>query len=165
MKLNWRTLGVAIAGVGAIILMTAVLVVSQGSGGQGPGRMGPPRGGFGGGPWGPRDGLGPLARDLNLTDQQKAQIKAIHESFAASTKDLHEQLRALHESEPNPLTAAFDEATVRSAAEAQAKINVELQVAHARMMSQIGAVLTNEQKAQLAARPHFPQGPPPPPER
>jgi Spy/CpxP family protein refolding chaperone len=163
MKLNWKTLGAAIAGVGVIILMTAMLVVSQGPAGQGPGRGGPPRGGFPGGPGGPRDGLGPLGRDLNLTDEQKAQIKAIHESFEASTKDLHEQLRALHESEPNPFTTAFDEVTVRAAAEARARIDVELQVAHAKMMSQIGAVLTSEQKAQVAARrPPFPPGPPPP---
>ena len=60
---------------------------------------------------------------------------------------------------------AFDEAAVRSAAEARAKIQVELEVSHAKMMSQIFSVLTPEQKAQLAAK-HDQmrrQGPPPPP--
>jgi Spy/CpxP family protein refolding chaperone len=105
--------------------------------------------------------LGFLERDLNLTDEQKTQIKSINESFEASTKDLRDQLRAQHEKQANPFSTAFDEAAVRSAAEARAKIEVELQVARARMMSQIGALLTAEQKAQIAARhSRGPQGPP-----
>ena len=46
--------------------------------------------------------------------------------------------------------AAFDEAAVRKAAQARAGIEVELEVAHARAMSQIFSVLTAEQKAKLA---------------
>ena len=108
--------------------------------------------------------MGPLARDLNLTDAQKTQIKAITDSFRESDKALHDQLRTLHQSEPDPMTGAFDEAAVRAAAEARAKIQIELEVSHAKMMSQIAAILTAEQKAQLAAkRQQFErQGPPPP---
>jgi Spy/CpxP family protein refolding chaperone len=73
-------------------------------------------------------------------------------------------MRALHESDADPLNAAFDEAAVRTAAEARAKIDVELSVAHAKMMSQIGAVLTTEQKAQLAAKRLQRRPPPPPPD-
>lgn len=164
MKLNWRTLGIAVASVGAIILLAAVVVFSQAQTGQGPERGGRGRGGFAGGPGGAPDGLGPIARELNLTDDQKAQIKKINDGFAASTKELHDQLRSLHESQPNPFTTPFDEATVRSAAEARAKIEVELEVARAKMMSEIGAILTTEQKAQIAAhRPPFRHGPPPSP--
>ena len=138
--------------------MATVLVFSQGVG-QGP-DGGQRRGGFQGGPGGPwGGGLGPLGRDLNLTDDQKAQIKNIEQSFQASTKELRDQLRTLHQSEQNPLTSAFDEATVRASAEAQAKVEVELQVARAKMMSQIGALLTADQKAQIAA--HHRPGPPP----
>jgi Spy/CpxP family protein refolding chaperone len=97
-----------------------------------------------------------------LTDEQKTQIKTITDSFAESTKSLHEQMRALHEKEGDPFSEAFNEATVRAAAEARAKIDIELQVAHAKMMSQIGAVLTAEQKTQLVAR-HRDRRPPPPP--
>jgi Spy/CpxP family protein refolding chaperone len=138
-------------------------VVSQGlQGRQGSG--GPPPDGFRGRP-GPRNGLGPIARELNLTDEQKAQIKKIEDSFAANNKELHEQMRSLHESEIDPLTTTtFDEASVRAAAEARAKIDVELQVSRARMMSQIAAVLTADQRAQLAAR-HALLGPPPPPDK
>jgi Spy/CpxP family protein refolding chaperone len=147
MKLNWKKLSGIIAIAGALMLMAAMVAFSQGP--QGP----PHGGGFRGGPGGPGDGLGPLGRDLNLTDDQKAQIKKIQDGFAESTKALHEQLRTLHESEPDPLSGgAFDEAAVRAAAEARAKVQVELEVAHARMMSQVFGVLTTEQKTRLAAK-------------
>ena len=157
MKLNWKKFSVATV-AGALVLTAAALAFSQGP-------QGPPRGGGGRGGPGPRDGLGPIARDLNLTDDQKAAIKKISESFAESTKALHDQLRTLHEGEPDPMSGNFDEAAVRAAAEARAKIQVELEVSRAKMMSQIAGVLTAEQKAQLAAkRQQFErQGPPPPP--
>ena len=158
MKMNKKlTAGLVVAG--ALLLFVAVAGFSHGVRHQGP----PRDGGFHGGP-GPRDGLGPLARDLNLTDAQKTQIKAITDSFRESDKALHDQLRTLHQSEPDPMTGAFDEAAVRAAAEARAKIQIELEVSHAKMMSQIAAILTTEQKAQLAAkRQQFErQGPPPP---
>ena len=157
MRLNWKKLTIAsIAGL--VVLAAATFALSQGP-------QGPPRGGgFRGGP-GPRDGLGPIARDLNLTDDQKAAIKKITESFRESDKALFDQLRALHQNEPDPTSGTFDEAAVRAAAEARAKVQIELEVSHAKMMSQIAAVLTAEQKAQLAARrQQFEQlGPPPPP--
>lgn len=154
MKPNWTKLGVLGGVSGALLLAIAAVVFSQG-------QQGPPRGG----PW--HDGLGPLARDLNLTDDQKAQIKKISESFRESDKPLHEQLRTLHESEPDPMSGTFDENAVRAAAEARAKIQIELEVSHAKMMSQIANVLTADQKSQLAAkRSQFQrQGPPPPPDR
>ncbi|PYS57798.1 MAG: hypothetical protein DMF76_21230 [Acidobacteria bacterium] len=157
MKPNWKKFSLTIV-AGALFLAGGAMAFSQDP-------QGPPRGGgFGGGP-GPRDGLGPLGRDLNLTDDQKAQIQKITDSFRESDKALHDQLRTLHENEADPLSGAFNEANVRSAAEARAKIQVELEVSHAKMLSQIAGVLTTEQKAQLAAkRQQFErQGPPPPP--
>lgn len=142
MKLNWRKMSVVAAISAALLLTTAIVVFSQGP-------QGPPRGG---GFHGPHDGLGPFGRELNLTDDQKVAIKKIMDSFEASTKALHEQLRTLHESQPDPMSGTFDEAAVRAAAEARAKIQVELEVTHAKIMSQIAGVLTAEQKAQLAAK-------------
>lgn len=159
MKLTWKKLSIATI-AGALLLTAAAAVAFS----QGP-PQGPPRGdGFRGGP-GPRDGLGPIARDLNLTDDQKAQIKKINDSFAEGNKALFDQMRTLHQSEPDPGSGTFDEAAVRAAAEARARIQVEIEVSHARMMSQIAGVLTAEQKAQLAAkRQQFERhGPPPPP--
>jgi Spy/CpxP family protein refolding chaperone len=169
MRLNWKKAGGAAAILGALLLM-AVVGFSQHPGGQqGP----PPGGGFHGGPGGRgpggggRDGLlEHLSREVNLTDDQKAQIKKIGDSFEESTKGLREQMRTLHESQADPLAGgAFDEAAVRAAAQARANVQVEMEVAHARMMSQVLSVLTAEQKAQLAAkRQEFerrrPEGPP-----
>lgn len=143
MKLNWKRFSVVATIGAALLLTTAVVVFSQGP-------QGPPRGGgFGHGP-GRHEGFGPLA-GLDLSDAQKQQIKQIHESFAETTRQLHEQMRTLHESQPRP-GDTFDEAAVRAAAEARAKIQIELDVIHARVMSQVAAVLTPEQRAQLAER-------------
>ena len=118
--------------------------------------FGPAQGGPGGrGPGGPRGGgpLGPLERDLNLTDAQKAQVKQITDSFEESTKALREQLFKSGGGPFEGLTeGAFDEAAVRAAAQARASVHVELEVARARMMSQVYALLTAEQKAALAER-------------
>jgi len=161
-KINWKKLGIGVALAGAL-LITASVVFSHEH--QEP--QGPPRGGGFRGERGPGDGLGPLGRDLNLTDEQKAQIKKIQDGFRESDRTLMEQLRTLHQSESDPMSGNFDEAAVRAAAEARAKIQVELDVSRARMMSQMASVLTAEQKAQLAARrQQFQrQGPPPPPDR
>ena len=154
MRLSWKRMSGAALHAGALLLMLAIVGFSQGPGGPPPGPGGPHERGFRGGPGGPpRDGLGPIARDLNLTDEQKAQIKKINDNFAESTKSLREQMRTLHESQGDPLAGGtFDEAAVRAAAQARANVQVELEVAHARMMSQIFAVLTPEQKTQLAAK-------------
>jgi Spy/CpxP family protein refolding chaperone len=75
-------------------------------------------------------------------------------------------MRALAEGQGDFLSGQFNEAAVRSAAEARAKIQVEMEVSHARMMSQMLAVLTDAQRAQLAAHREQmrQQGPPPPPQ-
>ena len=165
MKLNWKKSAVG-AAIGAILLaMTAVVVFSQNSPPRSDGPQGPPPGGFGHrGPGGP-GAFGPLA-GLNLTDAQKEQIKSIHESFDESTKALRDQMRALHDQDTSdPLSGNFDEAAFRSAAEARARVQVEMEVQQAKMMSQIANILTAEQKAQLAERRAQMRrmGPPPPP--
>ena len=164
MKLNLKKSAIG-AAIGAILLaMTAVVVFSQNPPPRPDGPPGPPPGGFGHrGPGGPGE-FGPLA-GLNLTDAQKEQIKAIHESFDESTKALRDQMRALHDKDASdPLSGNFDEAAFRSAAEARAKIQVEMEVQQAKMMSQVANILTAEQKAQLAERHERMRrmGPPPP---
>ncbi len=71
---------------GVLLLVLATMAFSQGPGGPPPGR---------GGPWGggPRDGFIPFARDLNLTDDQKAQIKKLTDASRESTKALLTHLR------------------------------------------------------------------------
>src|SRR5206468_977525 len=79
---------------------------------QGPGRRGP------GAPFGPggfegRRGpgpFGPFGRDLNLTDDQKAQIQKIQQSFQQGDQALHEQMRTLVEGQGDRLSGQFNEA-------------------------------------------------------
>ena len=162
-----RIIGGAVA-FAAALMMTVAAFAQHGPGGPG-GHRGHGGPGRHGGHGGPGNMLGHLSQVLNLTDAQKAQIKQVEESFRESTKNLHEQLRA---NGGGPFDAVkdgtFDEAAVRAAAQARAGVHVELEVAHARMMSQVFAVLTTEQKAKLAElhkqmQERHKQVPPPPP--
>ena len=103
------------------------------------------RGGFGG---------GHFAEKLNLTDAQKAQMKQIAERYHASAKALRGQRRGV-DGRKGGFDAfnggTFNEAEVRAAAQARANARVEMEVQRARMMSEMYAVLTAEQKAQLTA--------------
>lgn len=87
---------------------------------------------------------------LNLTDAQREQIRQITERHQASTQALREQARGTR-GERGGFDGTFNESAVRSAAQARANAQVELEVAHARMMHEVYNVLTAEQKAQLAA--------------
>lgn len=155
----------ALAAVAGMALAAAAFPGQEGH--RGPGGPGGP-----GGPHGPHGGnlVEHLSRALNLTDAQQAQVKQIEDSLRESTKALHEQLAKSGDG-GGPFDGfkdGFDEASVRSAAQARAAVHVELEVAHARAMSQIYSILTAEQKAKLAEmRQQFQQrrpGPPPPPE-
>ncbi|HEV7904674.1 MAG TPA: Spy/CpxP family protein refolding chaperone [Pyrinomonadaceae bacterium] len=148
MKVTKTRLRIGAALVFVAALMMTVVGFAQQGGGERRGFGGPGRGGARGG-----GGLGPLERDLNLTDAQKAQVKQIRDSFEESTKSIREQLFNAGGTPFDGLKdGAFDEAAVRAAAQARANLHVELEVAQARMMSQVYALLTTEQKARLAER-------------
>ena len=154
MKLGRKKLGAGLVATGALLIAASVGLSQR--------PPGPPPGGeFRG------EALGGFGRDLNLSDEQQAQIRKIRDSFRDSDQALSDQLKSLRDSQTDPLTGSFDEASVRTNAEARARIQIELEVSRAKMMSQIAAVLTAEQKAQLAARrKQFErQGPPPPLDR
>ena len=153
MKLQKNKLASVLALLGLLTLTLAMTVFAQ-QRGQRPGPPPEGPGGFGqrgpGGPGG-RGGFGPMERELNLTDEQKAQMKVLQEGFEKKTAGLREQMFKGHDGPPAELQdGAFDEAAVRAAAQARANIQVELEVEHARLMSQMRALLTVEQKAKLA---------------
>jgi protein CpxP len=104
------------------------------------------------GPGGPRGG-DHLFRGLNLTDAQKAQVKAIHEKLREEAEALHEQMRGIHE-QMRPLVeaAALDETAVRALLVREAAIATELKLIEARGQNAVFNVLTAEQKAKLAER-------------
>ena len=95
--------------------------------------------------------FGHFGRNLNLTDAQKTQMQQIAERYRASNQAMREQMGAKREGGFDAFKdGTFNEAQVRAAAQARANARVEMEVAHARMMSEMYAVLTPEQKAQLA---------------
>ena len=93
---------------------------------------------------------GGFFRGLNLTEDQKAKMKTIRESFAATNKPLREQLRAKRQelrqaSEGGTFNEALATQKLTEIAPLQAKVMAERAKLHQEMLS----VLTAEQKAQL----------------
>jgi Spy/CpxP family protein refolding chaperone len=93
---------------------------------------------------------GGFFRQLNLTEDQKAKMKQIRESFAERNKPLHEQLRAKRQelrqaSEGGTFNEALATQKLTEIAPLEAKLMGERAKLHQEMLS----VLTAEQKAQL----------------
>jgi periplasmic protein CpxP/Spy len=140
----------AIASLSAVVLVIASLAVAQSvktsrENGQGPRRE-----------WrgeGMKHGFhrgDVLFSRLNLTDDQKAKIKQIRESFAQSNKPLREQLRTKRQelrqaSEGGTFNEALATQKLTEMAGLQAKLMGERFRLHQEMLS----LLTPEQKAQL----------------
>lgn len=112
-------------------------------------------------------GMGPgrhfarMARDLDLTAEQKGQIKTIldaeREKSAPLRKQLadnREQLRKLAEKDP------FDEAAVRKLAADQEKSHIEMIVSRTRTMNRVHALLTPEQQEKARKLRPFREGGP-----
>jgi len=146
----------AIASVSAIALAGSIAVAQtvtpnqtpqQGSqqmerhGGQG-------RGGKHGSWGGMREGG--FFRQLNLTDDQKAKMKQIHESFAERNKPLREQLRAKRqELRQASEGGTFNEALATQKLTEMASLEAKLMGEEFKLHQETLSVLTAEQKAQL----------------
>lgn len=93
---------------------------------------------------------GGFFRGLNLTEDQKAKIKQIRESFAQSNKPLHEQLHAKRqELRQASEGGTFNEALATQKLTEIAPLEAKLMAAQANLHQQMLSVLTAEQKAQL----------------
>lgn len=123
----------------AVLGLAAIFVVAQ-------------RGGFGGkhgamgGP-----GMGMPFRGLDLSDEQKAQVKQIMVASHEKLKPVFEALKANRDKLKEATKAgAFDEAAVTAIANEQGSLHAQMIVERQRTMSQIYAILTDEQKAKFA---------------
>jgi periplasmic protein CpxP/Spy len=143
---------VAIASLSAIALAASIAVaqtVNQDPGAQQGQHMGRHGGRDGHKGWGGmRDGG--FFRQLNLTDDQKAKMKQIRDSFAQSNKPLRDQLRAKRQelrqaSEGGTFNEALATQKLTEIAPLEAKLMASEHDLHQQMLS----VLTTEQKAQL----------------
>lgn len=145
MTKRWKMAVGAILGV-ALLAGTGAAVVAardQGPGGRG-GMMG--RRGGPGGPGGP-GGILPGLRGLDLTDAQREQVKATMDAHKATFDAQHDKLVAAHKALNDAVTAGtFDEATVRQKAADLAIIDADGAVLHAKVYSEVWALLTPEQQ-------------------
>ena len=93
---------------------------------------------------------GMMFRGINLTDDQKAKMKEIGQSFRESTKSLHEQLRAKREELRQASEGGtFNEALATQKLQESAGLQAKLMGEQFRMRQQMLSVLTPEQKTQL----------------
>lgn len=121
--------------------------------GGGPGMGGPPPGGQMGGPMrgpgGPM-GIGLPLRELDLTDDQKAQIKSIHQSHQAEFQAAGEKVGAAREGMRKLLEAdTLDESAVRAKSVEVAAAEADAAILGAKVRAQTLQVLTSEQLAKL----------------
>jgi protein CpxP len=92
-----------------------------------------------------------MLRQLNLTADQHAQVKAIWEREKPAMQPLMEQMRQNHTAmRALEASGPFDEAKTRALATQNAQTMIELQVVHARIKSEIVQILTPDQKTKMA---------------
>lgn len=158
-KPKFRTL--AIATLSAIALAASIAVAQTVTPDQGTGqgtrteRHGG-RGGHKGNGW---KGMrrGGFFRQLNLTEDQKARMKQIRETFAQQNKPLREQLRAKRqELRQAQEGGTFNEVMATQKLTEMASLQARLMGEQFRLHQEMLSVLTAEQKAQLEqSKAHF----------
>ena len=93
---------------------------------------------------------GGFFRQLNLTDDQKAKMKQIRETFAQTNKPLREQLRAKRqELRQASEGGTFNEALATQKLTEMASLEAKLMGERHKLNQEMLSVLTAEQKAQL----------------
>jgi Spy/CpxP family protein refolding chaperone len=125
---------------------------------------------------GPEFGMGRMgffARQLNLTDEQKTQMKAIVQKEHLAMKPLLEQQRQIDLQLRQNVEGTYDAAKVQALAAQKAQIQAQLTVAETRMHSELYQLLTPDQQSQLKEmeanrearmQQHMQDAPPTPPE-
>jgi len=117
--------------------------------------------------------MGFLAKKLNLTDDQRTQMKAVMRKERPAMKPLFEQQHQVDLQLRQYVEGTFDAAKVQALAAQKAQIQAQLTVAHTRIHNEMYQVLTADQKAQLKEmearhesrmQQHMQDGPPAPPE-
>jgi protein CpxP len=94
--------------------------------------------------------MGGAFKQLNLTDDQKAKMKEIRESFSERNKPLHEQLRAKRqELRQASEGGTFNEALATQKLTEMAGLEAKLMGERIKLHQETLSVLTAEQKAQL----------------
>ena len=93
--------------------------------------------------------FGFFAHKLNLTDDQKTQMKAIVEKQHSTMKPLFQQEHQLDLQLRQYVEGNFDEAKVQALAAQKAQLQAQMTVAETRTHNQLYQLLTPEQQSQL----------------
>jgi periplasmic protein CpxP/Spy len=96
---------------------------------------------------------GPMAmlRQLDLSEEQRTQVRQIMDGHRDELRAVGERVRAAHQAQNDAVTAAqFDEQAVRSKAAELAAVEADAAVLQAKLHSEVFAVLTPEQQAKAA---------------
>lgn len=118
--------------------------------------------------------MGFMAKQLNLTEDQKTQMKAIWQKESPTMKPLFQQQRQIDQQLRQYVEGTFDPAKVQVLANQKAQIQAQMTVAETRIHNQMYQLLTPDQQSQLkqieakhAARrqQHMNQAPATPPEQ
>jgi Spy/CpxP family protein refolding chaperone len=132
---------------GSKILSTALAVALLGSVAIAQG----PRAGMHGGGMFSEHSLDFFADILNLSDAQQAQIKQITSASKATMEPLFQQEMQNRKAMMQlAMSGAFDDAKAQTIAQQSAQIHSQIELEHARVISQAYQVLTAAQKTQLS---------------
>jgi len=97
------------------------------------------------------EGLGLPLHQLNLTDDQKTQIHQMMKTEHATMKPLMQQEFQAHQQMIQLVTSGnFNQAKAAAIAAQESQTHVQLEVEHAKIASQIYALLSSDQKAKVA---------------
>jgi len=118
--------------------------------------------------------MGFFSEALNLTDDQKTQMKAIMEKERPTMKPLKQQEHQIDQQLRQYVEGTYNEAKVRALAAQKSQVEVELTVAQTRIHNQLYQLLTPDQQSKLKEmeanhegrmQKHMQQAPPAPPEQ
>jgi len=91
-----------------------------------------------------------MAKALDLTDAQKAQVKSLHEAQRTTMEPIHQQLMAAHKAiEDASSNGNFDEAAIRAIISKNQEAFTQAIVAEAKLRSDFYKILTPEQQVKL----------------
>jgi Spy/CpxP family protein refolding chaperone len=133
---------------GVALALVAGLAFAQQEGGPGAMHHGMRgmHGGFMGHP-----GFAMMLHQLNLTPDQKAQVKQIFEAEKPNIKPLMQQQFQSHQQMMQLITSGnFNQATATAIATQETQTHIQMEVEHAKIGSQIYQLLDSTQKAKVA---------------
>lgn len=93
--------------------------------------------------------MGFFARQLNLTDDQKTQMKAIMEREHPTMKPLMQQERQIDQQLRQYVEGPYDAAKVQTLAAQKAQIQTQITVNETRIHNELYQLLTTDQQSQL----------------